>query len=65
MASFYHESLPMKRGIRRPDSSDRHAPHRCLSERTQAVYHQGNADSIAESDFTRIFIHSFVITFLK
>jgi len=25
----------------------------------------GNADSIAESDFTRIFIHSFVITFLK
>ena len=26
---------------------------------------QGNADSIAESDFTRIFIHSFVITFLK
>ena len=26
---------------------------------------QGNADSIAESDFTRIFIHNFVITFLK
>ena len=25
----------------------------------------GNADSIAESDFTRIFIHDFVIAFLK
>ena len=29
------------------------------------VKSSGNADSIAESDSTRIFIHSFVITLLK
>ncbi len=31
----------------------------------EKVKSSGNADSIAESDSTRIFIHSFVIAFLK
>ena len=36
-----------------------------ILERYNGKKSLGNADSIAESDFTRIFIHSFVITFLK